>query len=115
MYTYVYDEETNTITFTNVSKNVLEAYDGGNTLSSETIEIECEVTQKPSTETNTYLTNIAYITKEYNSETQEEVVTDRDSSTTNSPEAEQTTTGDTYTGYHGGDNNNGRISWRRQQ
>ena len=106
-YTYVYDEEANTITFTNVSKNVLGAYEGGDTLSSETIEIECEVTGGSSTSTNTYLTNIAYITKEYNSEAQEEVVTDRDSSTTNSPEAEQTTTGDSYTGYHGGDNNNG--------
>ena len=106
-YTYTYDEASNTITFTNVSKNVLEAYAGGDALSSETIEIECEVTGGSTTSTNTYLTNIAYITKEYNSETQEEVVTDRDSSTTNNPDAEQTTTGDSYTGYHGGDNHNG--------
>ena len=57
----VYNETENTITFTNVSKNVLTAYDGGEKLSSETIEVECEVTQLPSTITNTYLTNIAYI------------------------------------------------------
>ena len=99
-----------TITFTNVSKNVLTAYDGGNTLSSETIEIECEVTQEPATSKNTYLTNIAYITKEYNSEANTEVTKDRDSDTTKNPSAEQNTTGDKYNGYHGGDNKNGDNS-----
>ena len=106
-YSYVYDEKTNTITFTNVSKNVLTAYDGGEKISSEVIEVECEVTQEPSTTANTYLTNIAYISKEYNTETSEEVTKDRDSDTTNSPSANQNTTGDKYNGYHGGDNKNG--------
>lgn len=106
-YNYVYDETTNQITFTNVSNNVLKAYDGGSALSSETIKVECEVTQEPSTVTNTYLTNIAYISKEYNSETNEELSKDRDSDTTKIPSADQNTTGDKYTGYHGGDNNNG--------
>lgn len=109
-YSYVYNETTNTITFTNVNKNVLTAYDGGETLSSETIEIECEVTQEPSTATNTYLTNIAYISKEYNSETNTEVTTDRDSNTTTSPSAEQNTTENKYNGYHGGNNQNGDNS-----
>ena len=106
-YSYVYNEQTNTITFTNISKNILAAYDGSNTLSSEKIEVECEVTQEPSTNTNTYLTNIAYISKEYNSETSQEVTKDRDSDTTKIPSANQNTTGDKYNGYHGGDNNNG--------
>ena len=109
-YSYVYNEDSNTITFTNVSKNVLTAYDGGNTLSLETIEIECEVTQEPATSKNTYLTNIAYITKEYNSEANTEVTKDRDSDTTKNPSAEQNTTGDKYNGYHGGDNKNGDNS-----
>ena len=109
-YSYVYNEDSNIITFTNVSKNVLTAYDGGNTLSSETIEIECEVTQEPATSKNTYLTNIAYISKEYNSETNTEVTKDRDSDTTKNPSAEQNTTGDKYNGYHGGDNKNGDNS-----
>ena len=109
-YSYVYNEDSNTITFTNVSKNVLTAYDGGNTLSSETIEIECEVAQEPATSKNTYLTNIAYITKEYNSEANTEVTKDRDSDTTKNPSAEQNTTGDKYNGYHGGDNKNGDNS-----
>ena len=109
-YSYVYNETANTITFTNVSKNVLTAYDGSSKLSSEEIELECEVTQLPSTITNTYLTNIAYISKEHNSETSQELTRDRDSSTTNIPSADQTTTGTRYNGYHGGDNNNGDNS-----
>ena len=109
-YSYVYDEKTNTITFTNVSKNVLTAYDGGSSLSSEAIKIECEVVQEPSTSKNTYLTNIAYISKEYNSEESTEVTTDRDSNTTKIPSAEQNTTGNKYNGYHGGDNKNGDNS-----
>lgn len=109
-YSYVYDEANNTITFTNISKNILSAYDGGNTLSSETIQVECEITQEPSTATNTYLTNIAYISKEYNSETNQELTTDRDSNVENIPSANQNTTGDKYTGYHGGNNQNGDNS-----
>ena len=106
-YSYVYDETANTITFTNVSKNVLNAYDGGSTLSSETIEVECEVTQAPASGANTYLTNIAYISKEYNTETNSEVTKDRDSDVTKIPSAELKTTGDKYNGYHGGNNKNG--------
>ena len=113
-YSYTYNPETNEITFTNTTKKDLAAYSGvpGSTLSSETIEIECEVTQKPSAKTNTYLTNIAYISKEYNTELEEEqeVVTDRDSHTDSNPTAEQTTEGEKYTGYNGGDNKNGPSS-----
>ena len=109
-YSYVYDETNNTITFTNISKNVLNAYDGGNTLATEAIKIDCEITQEPSTVTNTYLTNIAYISKEHNSETNQDIETDRDSNTTNIPSANQNTTGDKYTGYHGGNNQNGDNS-----
>ena len=108
-YDYEYDADTNTITFTNKSNNILTPYNGGTTLSSETIEFECKVQQEPSSTTNIYLTNIAYISKEYNSDTQSEVEKDRDSSPKNDPSDKQelVTKGDEYTGYHGGDNNNG--------
>ena len=106
-YSYVYDEKTNEITIKNISKNVLKAYDGSEKLSSETIEVQCEVVENPLTTTNTYLINIAYISKEYNSETNKEISKDRDSNTIQAPSTEQKTTGDKYTGYHGGDNNNG--------
>ena len=103
-YSYVYDKNNNTITFTNVSENILPKYEG--TLASETIEIECEVVHEPSTKTNNYLTNIAYISEAYKKETEtpEKVVQDRDSNTNNYPQVNQNTTGDKYTGYHGGDN-----------
>ena len=104
-YSYVYNPTNNTITITNDRKNVLAAY--AQTLASETLQIECEVTQVPSSSTNTYLTNIAYITGAHNTETDQDVVEDRDSSTNNNPSATQNTTGDEYTGYHGGNNHNG--------
>ena len=111
-YTYVYDNTNNTITFTNVSKNTLAPYGEQGNLASETIEIECEVTQEPSSTTNNYLTNIAYITGAYNTEISQDVVQDRDSSTNNNPSATQNNTGDKYpnTAYHGGNNHNGDNS-----
>ena len=105
-YSYVYNPTSNEITLTNTTKTTLTSYKGDNKIAKESIEIECEVIASPST-TNTYLTNIAYITGAYNTETNNEVVTDRDSSTNNNPSANQNTTGDEYTGYHGGNNNNG--------
>ena len=104
---YPWEGGNDRIIFTNVSKNTLAAYAGQNNLVSETIEIECEVTQEPSSSTNTYLTNIAYISGAHNTETDQDVVQDRDSSTNNNPQANQNTTGDKYEGYHGGNNNNG--------
>ena len=54
----VYDEETNRITLTRKNDNNLVAYDGGETLASETIEIECTV---EAGENDTVLTNVAWI------------------------------------------------------
>ncbi len=100
-YSYVYNKDNNTITFTNNSENVLSKFE--ETLDSETIEIECEVVQEPSTTSNTYLTNIAYISEAYKKETEtpEKVVEDRDSRTDRNPSSTQNTTGDKYEGYHG--------------
>ena len=105
-YSYEYNPTSNEITLTNVSKNTLKAYEGNDKISQESINIECEVIASPST-TNNYLTNIAYISGEYNAETNTAVETDRDSNTKNSPSANQNTSGEKYTGYHGGNNNNG--------
>ena len=108
-YTYVYDAQTNEITFTNESKNVLAEYDGGSSLSEETIEIECEVVKEPS-ENYIYLTNIAYIAKEYNEEdsktiTGTEIGEDRDSSPGTYPSSTQVIEKEnknSYDGYVGG-------------
>ena len=113
-YTYVYDPSTNKITFTNVTKNELEAYGGNAELDSEKIEIECEVTKKTSNTEYTYLTNIAYISKEYDSEASKEIITekglDRDSEPGTYPTktAEELVTSskekDGYPGYKGDSN-----------
>ena len=102
-YEYTYNPEDNTITFTNISKNILTPYNEqpGSVLSQEKIEIDCEVVKNPSTSKNAYLTNIAYITKAINSEKNIEVVEDRDSRTDKNPTENQVNYGDKYTGYHG--------------
>ena len=115
-YSYVYDPASNVITITNNSKRELKSYEkmkniDGTLLDHDTIEIECEVVQEPSSTTKTYLTNIAYISKEHNSEKNQDITNqeglDRDSVPSNYPNATQVTTGNEYTGYHGGDNHNG--------
>ena len=108
-YSYEYNPNNNTIIFTRLDSDndkTINAYNGQGNLDSETIQIDCEVVQEPSTTTNTYLTNIAYISKAHNTETNLDVEQDRDSSTNNKPQANQNTTGDTYTGYHGSSNKN---------
>ena len=59
----------NKLTLTRKASNTdnLQAYSEGN-LSSETIEIECEVTQKPDASNKKVLTNVAWISKEFDSE-----------------------------------------------
>lgn len=63
-YTVKYDESANKVTFiTQDTKNMV-AYDG-NTLDSDTIEIECTVEAKANTSNDTILTNVAWISEEY--------------------------------------------------
>ena len=68
-FTVDYDEATNRITITRSENNTtnLNAYTQGN-LQSETIEIECEVTQKPDSNNSIVLTNVAWIQEEYDAE-----------------------------------------------
>ena len=66
-----YDETTNRLELTRKSGNEenLAAYDATTqNLASETIEIECIVTAKPDTENNKVLTNVAWISEEFNAE-----------------------------------------------
>ena len=108
-YTYTYDKDKNEITLTNKGKYALPEYGEvtKEAIAQETVNIECVVTGEPSTTNNKYLTNIAYISKAYNTETKQEVVQDRDSRTDNNPNATLNTEGSKYTGYHGGNNHNG--------
>ena len=107
-YNYTYNKDKNEITLTNKGKYSLPEYGKvtKESLSEERVDIECVVTGEPTTN-NKYLTNIAYISKAFNTETNKEVVEDRDSRTDNNPNANLNTDGDKYTGYHGGNNHNG--------
>ena len=65
-YAVEYDASTNKATFTTTGTQDLVAYDG-NTLDSDTIELECTVEAQPNTENDKVLTNVAWISEEYNS------------------------------------------------
>lgn len=65
-YTVAYDETTNKATFTTDGTKDLAAY-SGNTLDSDTIEIECTVTATANTSSAIVLTNVAWISEEYDS------------------------------------------------
>ena len=63
-YTVAYDETANKATFTTAGTKDLAAY-SGSTLDSDTIEIECTVTATANTSSAIVLTNVAWISEEY--------------------------------------------------
>ena len=86
-YTASYDSTSNKVTITRESSNddKLTAYDGGSSLDSTTLELECKVT---STESNKVLTNVAWISEEETIDGKvitNEVGDDRDSEPTTAP------------------------------
>ena len=86
-YTASYDSSSNKVTITRESNNndMLTAYDGGNSLDSTTLELECKVT---STESNKVLTNVAWISEEETIDGKvitNEVGDDRDSEPSTAP------------------------------
>lgn len=88
-YTVKYDESANKVTFiTQDTKNMV-AYDG-NTLDSDTIEIECTVEAKANTKNDITLTNVAWISEEYDAVAKETITTekgkDRDSEPSTTPD-----------------------------
>ena len=68
-FTGTYNQDTNQVTIERQENNQtnLAPYEEGN-LQSETIEIECKVTEKPDANNRKILTNVAYIKEEYDSE-----------------------------------------------
>ena len=71
-YSVEYSTTTNTVTFIQKSTNpkTIPSFNG-KTLSQETILLECQVMADIDTKQETILTNIAYISEKYNSETKE--------------------------------------------
>ena len=85
-----YNEDTNTLNLKRVNSNTenLDPYTQGN-LDSETIEIECIVTAKPDTQNSKILTNVAWISEQYDAEEQVTITNqeglDRDSEPATKP------------------------------
>ena len=108
-----YDIGTNTIYFIRQDSNTdnLDAYNGGTTLDSETIQVVCEVTATAGNE-DTIFTNVAWISEEYDAEddkiitTEEKADTDSEPGTT--PEVNKDDLVTTDDGYIGNENNQGK-------
>ena len=79
VYTVNYNESTNTLEFSmTTKKEAIKAFDG-TTLKEDYIELDCKVEQKAATDgtTKRYLTNIAYIAEEYDTDNNK-ITADRD-------------------------------------
>ncbi len=87
-YVVTFDSTTNRITFETTGTNNLVAYDGTN-LDSDTIEIQCTVTAKPDSTSNKILTNVAWISEEFDAVANKTITTevgkDRDSEPATTP------------------------------
>ena len=100
-----YDEATNRLSLKRNASNTenLDPYTDGN-LDSETIEIECTVTATPDTQNSTILTNVAWISEEYDAEDSVTITNqegaDRDSEPSTTPNVNK----DNMSNYTGNDN-----------
>ena len=108
-----YDIGTNTIYFIRQDSNTdnLDAYNGGTTLDSETIQVVCEVTATAGSE-DTIFTNVAWISEEYDAEDDKMITTeenaDTDSEPGTTPEVNKDDLVTTDDGYIGNENNQGK-------
>lgn len=110
IYDATWDATTNSVTFTRKSSNTdnLAAYTNGN-LKSETIEFTCTVTKKASNTNKEILTNVAWISEEYNSVDNltitKTVGDDRDSE----PDTKPSVNKDNMTDYKGNTSNKNEL------
>ena len=74
-YSISYDTNANKVTFSTSNQNNLKAYSNNN-LDSDTIEFECKVTATTDTNSDKVLTNVAWISEEYDAEANK-VITDQ--------------------------------------
>lgn len=100
-----YDTTTNTLTLVRKANNSenLSAYTSGN-LDSETIEIECKVTATPDKATNKILTNVAWISEEYNAEDDVTITNQKDADRDSEPLTTPSVNKDNMSDYKGNGN-----------
>ena len=105
-YTITEDVANNKVTFTTTGENNLNKYEN-ETLDSDTIEFECEVTATPNSQDNKILTNVAWISESYDAEADvkysgNEIGHDRDSAPGTYPNVNKNNMKD----YYGDEDNN---------
>lgn len=102
-YTASYDETTNQVTFTKTGTDNLAAYTSG-TLDSETISIECTVTQTATT-TSKILTNVAWISEEYDAVDNKTITSTKGEDRDSEPATVPTVNKDSMDNYIGNNSN----------
>ena len=102
-YTVAYDETTNKATFTTDGTKDLAAY-SGSTLDSDTIEIECTVTATANTSSAIVLTNVAWISEEYDSVDKITITNQKGSDRDSEPSTVQSVNKDNMSDYTGNNN-----------
>ena len=102
-YTVAYDETTNKATFTTAGTKDLAAY-SGNTLDSDTIEIECIVTATANTSSAIVLTNVAWISEEYDSVDKTTITNQKGSDRDSEPSTVPSVNKDNMSDYTGNNN-----------
>ncbi len=95
-----YNQETNRLKLKKNSENNLNAYKGRE-LAEETVSIKCKVTLKPNSIFDKVLTNVAWISKEYNAETNEEIVDEKGKDIDSEPETTPNVNKDNMENYKG--------------
>ena len=100
-----YNETDNKLNLIRKTENTdnLGAYTTGN-LSSETIEIECEVTATPDTQNTKILTNVAWIAEEFNAEDNITITNQEGADRDSEPETEPSVNKDNMSNYTGNNN-----------
>lgn len=100
-----YDTSTNTLTLVRKASNTenLSAYTSGN-LDSETIEIECTVTATPDTSSSKILTNVAWISEEYDAEDDVTITSQKDADRDSEPSTKPSVNKDNMSDYEGNGN-----------
>ncbi len=108
-YAVSYDEATNKVTLATSGTKNLSAYNG-NTLDSDTIEIECTVIATANTTNAITLTNVAWISEEYNAVNKTTITNQKGSDRDSEPSTVPGVNKDNMSDYKGNNNNKSDLS-----
>ena len=95
-----YNKATNRLILKKNTENNLDAYDG-NELDEETVSIKCKVILKPNSLSDKILTSVAWISKEYNAETNKEIINEKEKDIDSEPATAPNVNKDNMENYKG--------------